>query len=165
MKLIINPKAELKLRIAMAHAKNYEIMWFGEIHKNRKGNYILKDVIFPPQINQPAFVETKDEEYPKWSFENITKKKKTKVIRLHGHTHPTFKPTPSPVDQKHIETFIKETDDFFIQIILSNLYPPYSVIHFKEKDGVRTEPISIVWNYTLKLKKILVGVMNIHEHK
>ena len=163
MKLIINPKAELKIRIAMKHAKIYEIMWFGEIHKNKTGNFILKDVLFPPQENQIAFVTTDDKRFPKWIFNHIVKKNKAKDIRLHGHTHPTFNTNPSAIDKKHIDTFLKESKDYYIQMILSNEYKPYCVLHTKTKTGYTTKKLPIIWNYTLKIKKVMIGVMNINE--
>jgi len=165
MKLIINPKAELKIRIAMKHAKEYEIMWFGEIYKNKSGNFILKDVLFPPQMNQPAYVETDDDKFPEWMFKQIAKKGKSKDIRLHAHTHPTFPTNPSPTDIKHIDVMINEVDDYYIQMILSNTHKPYCVYHKKTKDGYTTEKLPIVWNYTLKIKKIMIEVMKLNEFK
>lgn len=158
--LIVKPKAELKLRIAMAHAKNLEIMWFGELHLNRNNNYVLTDVFFPPQENYAAYVTTNDEKYPSWFFETFISKNKQARIRLHGHSHPTFATNPSSIDNKHTKMFLEECQDYFIQMILSNKYEPYCAIHFFEK-GKKSQKVKIVWTYTEKLKKILENQMEV----
>lgn len=160
-KLIVNPKAELKIRIAMKHAKDFEIMWFGEIVINKKGSYILKDVHFPPQINRKTLVETDDEKFPRWFFERFTKKNKHRDIRLQGHTHPYFGTRPSGIDLKHAVTFLEDAGDYFIQMILSNNNEPTCRLYTNEG----YQPVSIIWNYTLKIKKILLEVMHIESNK
>ena len=160
-KLIVNPKAELKIRIAMNHAKSLEIMWFGEIIQNKKGNYILKDVHFPPQINSPTLVTTHDDKFPQWFFKQFTKKGLNKSIRLYGHTHPYFGTSPSATDLEHAKTFLEETKDYAIQLIMSNNHAPTCRLYTSK--GYTN--INIVWNYTLKMKKILLEVMHIESNK
>lgn len=165
MKLIINKKAELKIRIAMKHAKNYEIMWFGILKRTKTNNFILKDILFPPQYNQYHYVETDDEKFPKWMFNNVTKKNLTKQVRLHGHTHPRFATQPSPTDMAHMKRFMKAAGDHYIQMILSNTHKPYCVYHEidPETEVIKSQNISIIWNYTLKIKRVLIDKMQIQK--
>lgn len=156
-KLIVNPKAELKIRVAMKHADSLEIMWFGEIKQNKKGDFILKDVFFPPQKNKPAYVETDDDRYPKWQFETFIKSNKQNQIRLQGHTHPYFDTTPSSIDQRQVNTFLEESKDYYIQMIVGNAHKPHCAMY--TIDG-HSEKIQIVWQYTYKIKKIMEEMMN-----
>ena len=136
-------------------------MWFGEIIINKKGNYILKDVHFPPQENSPGLVTTHDKKFPKWFFEQFTKKGLNKTIRLYGHTHPYFSTSPSSTDLRHAVELLEQTNDYALQMILSNNSEPTCRLYTPK--GYTN--VSIIWNYTLKIKKILLEVMHIESNK
>ncbi len=158
-KLIISSKAELKIRIAMEYAKWNEVMWFGELKRNKKGEFILKDVLFPPQENEGAFVTTKDDKFPKWFHNHVVKKGKSKTMRLHGHTHPYFTTNPSAIDIAHVATYLQETKTFFIQLIMSNSFEPTCILY--TMDG--KQDLKIEMEQSKKVKKVLEKVMHKEE--
>lgn len=117
--LIIKALAEIKIVMAMKYMGNLEVSWFGIVEKTDTA-FILEDVIFPPQENQPTYVTTKDADFPTWFFENVTKNDLNFKTRLHGHTHPSFAASPSGTDLEQFRTFSKEVPDYMIQMILNN---------------------------------------------
>lgn len=150
--LYIKEKAELKIRLTMAFGGTFETSWFG-IVQEYKGNYLLKNILIPPQENEPAFVTTKDDEYLPWFFKNVTQKNLGTQLRLHGHTHPTFAPIPSGTDVKQFKNLLEEVDNYFIQLILNNDMEYTCLLHIKgKKDPV---PLEVVFEYGKKMNKIL----------
>ncbi len=141
----------------MGYADNFESSWFGIIQKYGK-NYMLKNILIPPQENRPTFVTTKDDEYPQWFHEQITKKNLGKQIRLHGHTHPTFAVFPSGTDTQQFKELIDGVDDYFIQMILNNKMEYVCLLHLKgEKEPIKME---LIFEYGKKMDKLLKQVIN-----
>lgn len=161
-KLIIKNKAELKIRIALQYMKDIEVSWFGQIYVDSNGNYVLKDVFFPPQENNPAHVTTKDDEYPKWFFNNFTKTGIAKQIRLHGHTHPRMKPNPSGIDIDQFTKLMDQVDDYMIQLIMRNIDDCNAWIWSPEN---KAYPMEIVFDYKKKFDKVLEKVTNKDTHQ
>lgn len=160
--LIINNRAELKIKIAMEHMKRREVSWLGKI-KNIGHRYYLEDVFFPPQENQTAFVTTKDDEYPQWFFKMFIQKGIQNKIRLHGHTHPEFAAFSSGTDTDQFKKLMKELDigDSMVQMILSNKTGPHIQLWTKtDEKTATTVDMKVKWNYTEKITRILEEVTN-----
>jgi hypothetical protein len=155
-KLYIKEKAELKIRLTMAYGGRFETSWFGII-KKFKNDFMLTNILVPPQENRPAFVTTKDDEFPKWFFDFVVKKGLSQHVRLHGHTHPTFAPTPSGTDVDQFKKLLEEVDDYFIQLILNNDLEFTCLLHVK---GEKPIPIPIIFEYGKKMNKVLQKTIN-----
>lgn len=112
-------------------------------------------MLFPPQENYGAFVTSNDAEYPKWFFDNITKKDLSSSIRLHGHTHPFFSTNPSGTDIDQFNGMMSQVDNYMIQLILSNSRPPHCALWTKAKDGtILIHKIKIVWQFEEQMYKV-----------
>lgn len=134
--LLVNEKVELELKSALIHMGNKELFWFGEINKINKDTFELVNLFFPPQINQSTYVETDDDHFPKWQFDNLVKTGKVQKIRLHGHSHPTFQVFPSGTDMAEINKVLEEVDDYYIQMIINNKLQTYLKYYDKKTDEV-----------------------------
>lgn len=134
--LLVDEKVELELKSALIHMGNKELFWFGEINKINKNTFELVNLFFPPQINRSAYVETDDEHFPKWQFDNLVKTGKVHKIRLHGHSHPTFQVFPSGTDTAEINKVLEEVDDYYIQMIINNKLETYLKYHDKKTGEV-----------------------------
>lgn len=160
--LIINNRAELKIKIAMEYMGRNEVSWLGKIKKIGH-RYYLEDVFFPPQENQSAYVTTKDDEYPQWFFKMIIEKGIQNKIRLHGHTHPEFAAFSSGTDTNQFKKLMKELDigDSMVQMILSNKTNPHIQLWTKtDEKTASTKDMKVKWNYTEKITRILENVTN-----
>jgi hypothetical protein len=108
------------------NSKLNETLWYGVVEEIDELNYNVTDFLIPPQIQTGVHCETDDIEWPKWSYENILKPRKT--IRLQGHTHPVFVPLPSSGDKEYLGERIKnmrlEINEYMFEWILSykNIY-------------------------------------------
>jgi hypothetical protein len=155
--LYVKEKAELKIRLTMTYGDTFETSWFGVVQKYGK-NYLLKNILIPPQENERSFVTTKDDEYPQWFFEQVIKKNLSSQIRLHGHTHPTFAVFPSGTDVQQFNELLTQVDDFFIQMILNNKMEYICLLHIKgQKEPIKME---IIFEYGKKMEKILKQSIN-----
>lgn len=141
----------------MSYGDTFETSWFGIVQKYGK-NYILKNILIPPQENERAFVTTKDDEYPQWFFDQVVKKNLSNQVRLHGHTHPTFAVFPSGTDVQQFNELLDQVDDFFIQMIVNNKMEYVCLLHIKgQKDPIKME---MVFEYGKKMEKILKQNIN-----
>ena len=134
--LLVNEKIELELKSALIHMENKELFWFGEINKINKNTFELVNLFFPPQINRSTYVETDDDHFPKWQFDNLVKTGKVQKIRLHDHSHPTFQVSPSGTDMAEINKVLEEVDDYYIQMIINNKLQTYLKYHDKKTGEV-----------------------------
>lgn len=132
--LLVNEKVELELKSALLHMENKELFWFGEINEINENTFELVNLFFPPQINQATYVETDDDHFPKWQFDNLVKTGKVQKIRLHGHSHPTFQVFPSGTDMAEIKEVLEEVDDYYIQMIINNKLQTY-LKYYDKKTG------------------------------
>lgn len=139
--------------------KGNEVSWFGIIVNQGNDVFKLVDIMFPPQICKPTFVETDDEKFPKWYFDTFIKGNTPSMVRLHGHTHPNFSVTPSGTDIKQFEGIMNEVDDYYIQFIINNSHNVFCNLH----DKVTGEeiPMEVEFTFTKNLEEILKEVVTI----
>jgi len=157
-------KSELKIRAAMDIMGNYEVSWFGVIVETReKDTFKLIDIMFPPQINRPTFVETDDERYPKWYFDTFIKNNNPKLVRLHGHTHPNFGVSPSGTDVQQFKQIMEEVSDFYIQFIINNSMDVYCMYHDKKED--KQFEMEVEFTFSKTLNNVLNNVVKKETYK
>jgi proteasome lid subunit RPN8/RPN11 len=122
-KKIVFPKeiSDLLFNI-FSFASGKEIMFYGELVQDQENTdlYTVTNMNFPPQKNFGGYVETVDEKYEMWVFNEIIRKGKR--VPLHVHTHPDFSAFSSSIDEIQIEKFIADNvgNPFIIQLIISN---------------------------------------------
>ena len=139
--------------------KGNEVSWFGIILNEGNDVFKLVDIMFPPQICKPTFVETDDEKFPKWYFDTFIKSNDPSKVRLHGHTHPNFSVTPSVTDVNQFKGIMQEVDDYYIQFIINNSHNVFCALH----DKVTGEeiPMEVEFTFTKNLEEILKEVVTI----
>lgn len=89
--------AWLKMQ-ALIHEYDKEVGWHGLARRSEDEDftYLIEDIVVYPQEVSKANITTDQAAYEKWlySFDDD----KFGLIRMHGHSHVTMEPNPSPVD-------------------------------------------------------------------
>jgi hypothetical protein len=109
----------------VAYAKMYslvdkclkEIAWLGTVtHEPGTKDFVIEDIfVFPQEVTNGTAESTDD--YGLWlaQFDNETFNK----LRMHGHSHVWMDTSPSLIDTNYQERIARETNDFYLFMIMN----------------------------------------------
>lgn len=96
-----------------------ELAWYGVVDRVDESHFYVWDILIYPQVVTGATVDLDEGERSKW-FADLPREIKSK-LRLQGHSHVDFSPTPSGQDMSSRKDFLKylEGDEYMIYIIMN----------------------------------------------
>lgn len=137
-----SPVAFMKM-LTLVNGFTSEVGWHGVTYREGDGpNFLIKDIVVYPQTVTGANVDTDQEKYTKWLYEQPDEV--FDHLRMQGHSHVNFSVTPSGTDlddQKDTMRQIK-ADDFYIFIIW-NKKMEYTIKIFDMKENTLYENADI----------------------
>lgn len=104
------------------HAKTKEFMFHGQIEKRLGNTFIVEDVQLMPNIKcSGAYCESDPEKYSDWFMETYGMIRADRErVRLHVHSHVNMSTGPSGTDNEQLKDFAKNTNDYYIQLIINH---------------------------------------------
>lgn len=118
-KLVFTEIAWLKQSMLVSEFDK-EVAWHGIAKRGEnEDEYIVEDILVYPQEVTGGTVNTDQEKYQDWLYQNPDEVFNN--IRMQGHSHVNFGVSPSTVDTTLYEKFLNQLDDtmFYIFIILN----------------------------------------------
>lgn len=98
-----------------------EVAWHGiaKRYGENEGEYVIEDIVVYPQIVTSATVETDQEKYQMWLYEDM--EESFNDIRMQGHSHVNMTTSPSAVDTTYYGRIVEQmTDDMFYIFMILN---------------------------------------------
>lgn len=95
-----------------------EVAWHGVAFRDEKEEtrFYIKDILVYPQLVTGGTVNTDQEAYTAWLYNQ--EDEVFNNIRMQGHSHVDFSPSPSGVDLAHQEKILEQLDDDMFYIFM-----------------------------------------------
>ncbi|MCL2036302.1 MAG: hypothetical protein FWG83_02805 [Oscillospiraceae bacterium] len=106
-----------------------EVAWHGAVVRNSDTEFIIEDIFVYPQEVTGSTVNTDQEEYTKWLYEQTDEV--FDKIRMQGHSHVNMGVSPSNVDENHRKQILEqlEPEMFYIFQIWNKSLSVHTLIY------------------------------------
>lgn len=106
-----------KMTLLLQHFDS-EVAWHGVAYRdeNDPNSFYITDILVYPQLVSGSTVNTDQEEYQNWLYQQDDDVFNN--IRMQGHSHVNFSTSPSPVDTTHQEKILDQLDDDMFYIFM-----------------------------------------------
>jgi hypothetical protein len=117
--LQFSPEAFVKM-YALIDNFSTEVAWHGLCYRDtvQSNRFIIYDILVYPQEVTGCTVTPGQKEYEDWLYDDLTDVEFAD-LKMHGHSHVNFSPSPSGTDTEYQKGKLKDVcdDDFYIFII------------------------------------------------
>lgn len=144
----------------LVHEWEKEVGWHGIVERTDREDvdeYVVHDIVIPPQKSNGAYVETDEEKYPAWLM-TLTDEQ-ANGLHLHGHSHVNMGVTPSGQDTNNWTEILDACgqDSFYVFMILNKkAEKTIRIYDFKKNVSFETADIEVsVNNDLLHLQRFL----------
>lgn len=95
-----------------------EVAWHGVTYRSseNKNHFLVTDILVYPQVVTGSTVNTDQDEYTNWLYEQDDETFNN--LKMQGHSHVNFGTTPSGVDTTHQEQILSQLDDDMFYIFM-----------------------------------------------
>ena len=129
IKINISEVALLKI-VGLVESFDGEVGWHGTVNRTAANTFTIEDIFVYPQDASAASIDTDQHKYEMWLMgqeDNVFNR-----LRMHGHSHVNFPPTPSSKDDRHRKGLTAQLtpDMFYIFMIWNKDYKTHSYIHY-----------------------------------
>jgi len=129
IKINISEVALLKT-VGLIEAFDGEVGWHGTVNRTAKNTFTIEDIFVYPQDASAASIDTDQMKYEMWLMaqeDNVFSR-----LRMHGHSHVNFSPTPSSKDDRHRKGLTAQLtpEMFYLFMIWNKDYKTHSYVHF-----------------------------------
>lgn len=138
VKVIFEDEAYKKMYALIDKCVN-EIGWWGLVERTSEKEFLIKDIIVPPQTVTGVTVTTDDKAYPEW--EEALDDDTFNAMKFYGHSHVNMSTSPSSVDTTFYNNRLQNERRFLILGIFNkrrelwmNIYDVENNILYEEDD-------------------------------
>lgn len=118
--------------LTLVHNYSTEIGWQGFVRKSGASTYVIDKILVYPQLVTGVTVADDHEKYAAWigqiDLDDLNK------VRLYAHSHVNMAVNPSGTDLNQFDTYKKQTDDFYIMLIMNKRNELRIDIYEKERN-------------------------------
>lgn len=125
-----------------------EVAWHGLCYRDtvQSNRFIIYDILVYPQEVTGGTVIPSQKDYEDWLYDRLTDDEFSN-LRVHGHSHVNFSPSPSSIDKGYQKGKLKDVtnDMFFIFMIYNKHMEKWIRIYDKKNDAMYyTRDIDVV---------------------
>lgn len=118
--------------LTLVHNYSTEIGWQGFVRKSGTSTYVIDKILVYPQLVTGVTVADDHDKYAAWigqiDLDDLNK------VRLYAHSHVNMAVSPSGTDLNQFDTYKKQTDDFYIMLIMNKRNELRIDIYEKERN-------------------------------
>lgn len=111
VKVIFEDEAYKKMYALIDKCAN-EIGWWGLVERTSEKEFLIKDIIVPPQTVTGVTVTTDDKVYPEW--EGALDDDTFNSMKFYGHSHVNMSTSPSSIDTNFYNNRLQNEKRFLI---------------------------------------------------
>lgn len=111
VKVIFEDEAYKKMYALIDKCTN-EIGWWGLVERTSEKEFLIKDIIVPPQTVTGVTVTTDDKAYPEW--EGALDDDTFNAMKFYGHSHVNMSVSPSSIDTTFYNNRLQNEKRFLI---------------------------------------------------